>query len=40
MLKAINQGFLPREVVTFHFDSQAGEQLEKLIPFTEGSEAG
>lgn len=36
MLKTINQRFLPNKVLAFHGDGPAGEELEKLIPFSEG----
>lgn len=36
MLKTINQRFLPNKVLAFHFDDPAGEELEKLIPFSKG----
>ncbi|HKZ22163.1 MAG TPA: thioredoxin domain-containing protein, partial [candidate division Zixibacteria bacterium] len=36
MLNAVNQRFLPRKVLAFHFDGQEGVELEKLIPFSEG----
>src|SRR3990172_6151612 len=36
ILKAINQRFLPNKVLAFHGDGQAGVELEKLIPFSEG----
>jgi len=36
ILRTINQRFLPNKVMAFHSDGQAGEELEKLIPFAEG----
>lgn len=36
MLKTIHQKFLPNKVLAFHFDGKSGQDLEKLIPFSEG----